>query len=446
VNPAAAAPAKAATFAPAPLVKPAAAAPRGAVAEATSTPAPVSDPHPLHSIEDEEEQTVIASASALAGVFSQTLSTAERPSREPPAPGADEWYVGINGVPVGPIRLTELRSKAASGGVTKDSLVWRDGFEDWKPLSTYPELVAVIEETLSSARASLAPLPPPTPAAGIPAAGAAGQAKPTTVAAAAVLDDPFAARPAATASPAVRSVTGSAVVTESLDIDGAARRRRGSPYAAWIAVVVALMFGLTIGFVVFNRGPEVKYVQVPVAQPVAQAPAQPAAQPVAAEQAIEETSVSAGAKTGKGGVARPKNEAPPAETKGGGLSGLSGLSGLQAGPQQGPAIGGGQSPGGGQGLDGGTIQKTVSRYTGSVKRRCWQPALDTRSKDAPTSARVSATITVGPSGAVQNVTTSGDPNGYRGLAPCIAGSIRGWQFPASGGTTTVNVPFVFAAQ
>jgi len=56
------------------------------------------------------------------------------------------------------------------------------------------------------------------------------------------------------------------------------------------------------------------------------------------------------------------------------------------------------------------------------------------------------TISVGPTGSVQNVTTSGDPKGYPGLAPCIAGRVRAWQFPATGGSTTVNVPFVFAAQ
>jgi len=56
------------------------------------------------------------------------------------------------------------------------------------------------------------------------------------------------------------------------------------------------------------------------------------------------------------------------------------------------------------------------------------------------------TITVSPSGSVQNVSTSGDPRGYRGLAGCIASRVRGWQFSASSGTTTVNVPFVFAAQ
>jgi TonB family protein len=69
-----------------------------------------------------------------------------------------------------------------------------------------------------------------------------------------------------------------------------------------------------------------------------------------------------------------------------------------------------------------------------------------RSPDAPTTARVTATITVGANGRVQNVTTSGDPKGYRGLASCIQQRVRSWEFPPSGGTTEFNVPFVFAAQ
>lgn len=81
-----------------------------------------------------------------------------------------------------------------------------------------------------------------------------------------------------------------------------------------------------------------------------------------------------------------------------------------------------------------------------MKRSCWQPALDARSKDAPTSARVNVAIVVSPSGSVQSVSTSGDPKGYPGLASCIAARVKGWQFASSSGSTTVNVPFVFAAQ
>jgi len=92
------------------------------------------------------------------------------------------------------------------------------------------------------------------------------------------------------------------------------------------------------------------------------------------------------------------------------------------------------------------LQKTVSRYTASVRRSCWQPALDSRANDAPTVARVSVKIDIAAGGNVSGVSSNGDPRGYRGLASCIEGRVRNWSFPPSSGATTVNVPFVFAAQ
>jgi TonB family protein len=139
------------------------------------------------------------------------------------------------------------------------------------------------------------------------------------------------------------------------------------------------------------------------------------------------------------------NSAASAGDPKGGLKGLAGLSGLTAaGPQMGPSAGSGANLA--QALDSSQVQSTVSRYQSGVKRGCWQPALDSRDKSAPSSARVSVTITVSSSGAVKSVSTSGDPSGYRGLASCIQSRVSTWSFPASSGSTTVNVPFVFAAQ
>src|SRR5450631_3407508 len=110
---------------------------------------------------DDDESTRIADVGALAGAFSLAVggTSTDQPPSEVAMP-ADEWFVGINGVPVGPIRLSELRSKAASGLVNRESLMWRDGFEDWRPLKTFPELVAIVDESISSARASLTPFTP----------------------------------------------------------------------------------------------------------------------------------------------------------------------------------------------------------------------------------------------------------------------------------------------
>jgi predicted Zn finger-like uncharacterized protein len=379
---------------------------------------------PHYDADDDEATRVVAGIGALAGAFSQAVRAPESSSLIS-AP-ADEWYVGINGVPVGPMRLSELRSKAASGGIGLDSLVWREGFEQWQALRTFPELVAVVEEGVSSARASVAPLTPPSQLQ---------SAAPGLVQPAGVLADPFAAP--------------SAPTVEKAELpDFALPRRRGTGAAAWIAVVVALLFGLTIGFVLFSREkpePIVKIVEVPAktAQPAAAAATEPAS-------SAETEAVEIAADPGSGKMARASGpsaaKVPENAPEKSGLSGLKGLSAVSGqGPSAGPGTGASSGAGSGQ-LDSDQVQRVVSRYTASVRRSCWQPALDTRAPDAPSSARVSVAITVSPSGSVSGATTSGDPKGYRGLASCIAGRVRGWQFPASSDTTTVNVPFYFAAQ
>jgi predicted Zn finger-like uncharacterized protein len=368
--------------------------------------------------EEEEEQTRMVSGGALAAAFGQLVSEeANAPASEGRNMTADEWFVGINDVPVGPIRLSEIRKRAMLGAITADSLVWRDGLEAWRPLRTFPELVAVLEESMSSLQASAAPLVPPASRAEASGSGF---------------------------SPGGTSST--AGVTDDVVVAGLARR--GTPIVAWIAVFVALGFGVVLGFFFFSKQkpPEtiVKYVEV-----AAKGTDQPAAltetEPGNAESA-------ASAKSGKtrppgGGKAIAANGTND-KGVGGGLSGLKGLSGLSPG---GPGSPGGSTPGttpggGGGQLDAAQIQGTVSRYTGAVKRRCWQPALDGRDPSAPSTARVVVTIGVAGSGSVQSVSTTGDPRGYPGLSNCIASSVRAWTFPATGGSSTAVVPFVFAAQ
>jgi hypothetical protein len=124
------------------------------------------------------------------------------------------------------------------------------------------------------------------------------------------------------------------------------------------------------------------------------------------------------------------------------------LSALGAGAGPGPIAGPGsnQAPAGGTGLEAAAIQSTVQKNQNAVKRSCWQPALNNRSADAPSTARVTTTIQISPNGTVTHVKHSGDPRGYPGLGACIITRLKGWTFPKSNGSTTANIPFVFAAQ
>jgi predicted Zn finger-like uncharacterized protein len=319
-----------------------------------------------------------------------------------PAVAAEEWFVAIHGKPSGPMRLSELRKRAGAGEVTLESMVWRDGDDDWKKLSSLPELVAIVEEQLSNVRA--AATPPALPAL---AAAAAGE-------------------------PESRRFDHAA---EDLAAAGLARRRL--PLAAWAALVVAMLLGLTIGFVVFSG-------QTRVAPVASVAPAPPTAQATQlATASVEEVPATPGAEPSSAvPSATPGALAARSVAAASGKPGAAGSKDLKAGAEQ--PVAAAALPD--AALSSATIEGTVARYKASVKRSCWQPALEARAADAPTSARVNVSLTIAPSGSVQSVTTSGDPKGYPGLANCIAGRVRGWQFPASGGSTPVNVPFVFAGQ
>jgi hypothetical protein len=250
-----------------------------------------------------------------------------------------------------------------------------------------------------------------------------------------------------------------AAVEDELVVAGLAKPK--IPIAAWLAVAMALVLGVTIGLVVMK--PEqpkqiVKYVEVPVpAKPVSpELPSVPAVQANGQLNAESGTADMAVAPEKRSATSTRKSNGPgsadavaavasgePSQ----GLKGLQGLQGLQgAGVRTGPVSDLPTSSTARQQLDSATLSRTVSRYTASVKRSCWQPALDTRAPDAATSARISANIVVAPSGKVQSVSVSGDPKGYRGLSSCIQARVRGWEFPPAGGTTEFNVPFVFAAQ
>lgn len=99
--------------------------------------------------------------SALAGAFQRTVHDAPQSVPFPQQGGGlelsvtDEWYVAINGVPVGPVRISELRRKAASGAVTEDSLCWQEGLEEWRPVRSIPELAAIVREAAQGNRPSL---------------------------------------------------------------------------------------------------------------------------------------------------------------------------------------------------------------------------------------------------------------------------------------------------
>jgi len=118
--------------------------------------------------------------SHLAGAFQRNVQREEDSTsasfslRELSA--ADEWYVAVNGVPVGPVRIGEVRRKAAMGAVTEESLCWQEGMEEWRTIKTVTELAAVVREAASGGRGSQLP---PEPRKSAPPAPRVGSARAT---------------------------------------------------------------------------------------------------------------------------------------------------------------------------------------------------------------------------------------------------------------------------
>ncbi len=435
----------------------------------------------------------------LAGAFSKSVTV---PNENPSAVSAamavlssssssEEWYVGINGVPVGPVRLSELRRKAATGAITEESLVWREGFEEWLPLRTFPELVAMLKDA-GTGRASLTPAPPtvgphpsnrPAPPPGragtplgtpgprqapAPRGALAPAARSNVVALASrrataekidglgepdYADVDFQTQtpppavpmpeplfpPTASAAPVPSDTTHHSVLGTRL-----AESRRAHP-AAWLVVGLVGMF-LGVAAMVFllpkaNSKPAVQIVSVMIPAPAA---------PTASGDnegmtTIGQIEVSAPVATGKTSSGGSKSAKAPDQAGGTpaplstGLTGLTGLVGGPAGPSGGPSKAGG----GGQ-LAAVDVERVVQTHRAFVKRQCWETALAARPPNAPSTARVVVTMNVAPDGRVQSVNATGG-DGYPGLSTCVQGNVKSWTFPPSDGST-VTVPFVFAAQ
>jgi predicted Zn finger-like uncharacterized protein len=450
-----------------------------------------------------------SSGGALAGAFQRTVQdpTAPAPFAQPAANDrvelsvTDEWYVAINGVPVGPVRISELRRKAAAGAVTEDSLCWQEGLEEWRPIRSVPELAALVREAAQGNRPSLVgpppeparhsspPRPPQRPAparvseppvAPIAAPSARPAAPPRSnvvpLRPAAQLDDasPFAAplasgtaalapqlapNPFAPApSPRLTPAPAAVAVSDPFAVPPAAAPAAGplSPpattsllptapsYAEATKRSVPLWFWpILVLFLGFGIGGGVYLFKGQQPQQiVVQVPV--AATTTAAAPANNDVPPPPSAEppptptaTTPQKVATGPRPAPAPTSTERKTADISGLLGGTGGPNAGP--GGGPSGAGGGGLDSAAVQRVVRDRQAGVKRTCWERG----GGEQKSSANVNVAVTVAPNGQVSGATATGDDPV---IAKCIENQVRGWSFPAPGSTTTVNIPFHFVRQ
>jgi hypothetical protein len=227
--------------------------------------------------------------------------------------------------------------------------------------------------------------------------------------------------------------------------------RRGLHPAAYALIAASAVFGGVSAVLLLSRpppqAPPTIVVQVPALPPTVNVgapniPAPPGMNPGEAAQPgspagapkpgasvapISPTGLPAGAKT-----------ASPTGSANIDTSGFGQPTGAPPGPE-GPGAGVTTQ------LSAGEINGVVAQNQALIRRKCWQPALDSRAGGGP-SARVTAKILIGPSGNVETASASGAESDYPGLSSCIASRVQGWKFPASSSSTPVNIPFVFAAQ
>jgi membrane protease subunit (stomatin/prohibitin family) len=95
----------------------------------------------------------------------QTMAAAMQPAAPaapgaapPPLPGQAGYFLGVNGQQVGPVTVADLPARIASGELTPDTLVWREGMAEWTRAGDVAEVNAAFPAT-----------PPPLPPASPPA-------------------------------------------------------------------------------------------------------------------------------------------------------------------------------------------------------------------------------------------------------------------------------------
>ncbi len=125
---------------------------------------------------DDPSSTQVIPPEELARLAAGEVMDEARPSTSGGAGGAAEptdWYVAINDQQVGPLAPAAVKGKWESGELGPDSLVWRPGMGDWKPLSTVLDLAEMLAPVPRPvARPKMEPASPAAPdaAAAAPAA------------------------------------------------------------------------------------------------------------------------------------------------------------------------------------------------------------------------------------------------------------------------------------
>lgn len=435
--------------------------------------------------------------SAIGAEFRRSAASVAPPA-ESPRPVA-EWYVAINDVPVGPIKREEVARKIGTGAVSEDSLCWREGFDDWLPVSQVPELLALMKQRRvpkppprsAPAPAPAPPAPPraaapaPAPAAPkprsnvVPIGGRLGAAAaptidevapapapaavPTPAPAAAAkatplphpavdptpmpppaaipADDPFAAAPAAAAS--------APVVVQP----------RRLPVGAWIAIVGAGCFGIAFAIVLANKvlqddpqpiaqndpvveATDVVDPQLDLTDPIVEDTVEDTVEDPVVEDTVEDpstTTTTTMRRTNTTATTAMMTEPQLTDEQRRQLAQLQMSSGTEGTPGN-IAVMMTDTTSMRAALDENAVRRVVQANQRGLQG-CYNRAI--RGLPDPPDSRLTVNVTVGASGSVTRLSVTGDDFG--GLKACVTSQVRRWRFPPSSGSQQTRFPLVFTA-
>lgn len=139
---------------------PAAHAARAAAPSPSAIPAPSAMPPSAAPRQSRVRAPTSVGVAFNAGMAASAAKTAPSAQRSPSTSAildASEtgWYAGIRDLPVGPLTRKELAGRVQSGDVTADTLVWREGLDDWRPLRNVAELGDVLRSGAQKMSGSL---------------------------------------------------------------------------------------------------------------------------------------------------------------------------------------------------------------------------------------------------------------------------------------------------
>ena len=101
-----------------------------------------------------------ASTGMGAGIMPGMGAPAGGAGAPPPVPGAAMYNVAVNGASTGPFSVEQLKTMAASGQFSAQSLVWTAGMANWAAAGTVPELAGLFAPPAGEVP-PVPPVPPP---------------------------------------------------------------------------------------------------------------------------------------------------------------------------------------------------------------------------------------------------------------------------------------------